>query len=97
MAWSRTSAGLMALGFLIDRSVLFVGEPVVRGPAFWIGIAFVLLGVLLDLAAIVQFRRSAASLRPEEIPPGYWINLSAYAGAGIGLLGCALAVYMSLA
>jgi putative membrane protein len=97
MAWSRTTAGLMAFGFLIDRSVVFAGEPIVRGPAFWIGAGFVLLGVLLDVAAIIQFRRSVAALRPQEIPPGYWVNLSAYAGAAIGLLGCALIAYMSLA
>jgi putative membrane protein len=97
MAWGRTSAGLMALGFLIDRSVLFAGEPVARGPAYWIGVGFVLLAVLLDVAAIAQFRRAVASLRPPEIPPGYWVNLSLYAGAGIGLLGCALIAYMSLA
>lgn len=96
MAWSRTTAGLMALGFLIDRSVLFAGEPVLRGPAFWIGIAFVLLGVLLSIASILQFERSVATLRPPEIPAGYWVHLSAFLSAAIGLLGVALAVYMTL-
>jgi hypothetical protein len=31
-----------------------------------------------------------------EIPPGYWVNLSVYASALIGLLGLALALYLIL-
>ena len=95
MAWNRTAAGLMAFGFLIDRTgVLLAGRA--EGPnfAFWIGFAFVVLGIILDLLAIVQYRRSVATLRPVEIPPGYWVNLSVYASAVLGLLGTALALYL---
>lgn len=93
MAWSRTAAGLMAFGFVIDRSELLAPGP---APAFalWIGLAFVLLGVALSALSIVQYRRSVADLRPVEIPRGYWVNLSVYASAVIGLLGVALAVYL---
>ena len=35
-----------------------------------------------------------SDLRPVEIPRGYWVNLSVYASAVIGLLGVALAVYL---
>jgi putative membrane protein len=97
MAWSRTAAGLMAFGFVIDRTALFAPRAA-AGPAFamWIGLAFVLLGVLLSVLSIVQFRRSVATLRPVEIPPGYWVNLSLYASAAIGLLGVALAAYLAI-
>jgi putative membrane protein len=97
MAWNRTAAGLMAFGFLIDRTgMLLAGE--IKGPnfAFWIGFAFVVLGIALDLLAIVQYRRSVASLRPVEIPPGYWVNMSVYASALVGLLGIALAIHLAL-
>jgi putative membrane protein len=97
MAWNRTAAGLMAFGFLVDRTgMLLAGET--QGPnfAFWIGFAFVVLGVALDLLAIVQYRRSVATLRPVEIPPGYWVNLSVYATAALGLLGLALAAYLAV-
>ena len=96
MAWSRTAAGLMAFGFLIDRTaVLLPGDtPPGGGPAFWIGLGFILLGLLFDALAIVQYRRSIATLRPVEIPPGYWVNLSVYASALLGLLGIALALYL---
>ena len=96
MAWSRTAAGLMAFGFVVDRTSLLVGEDTQRGGfGFWIGLAFVLLGVALSALSIVQYRRSIATLRPVEIPAGYWVNLSAYASAILGLLGVALALYIS--
>ena len=41
-----------------------------------------------------QYRRSVATLRPVEIAPGYWVNLSVYASGLIGLLGVALALYL---
>lgn len=97
MAWSRTAAGLMAFGFLIDRTgVLLASEPTGLNLGFWIGFAFILLGVVLDALAIVQYRRSIATLRPVEIPPGYWVNLSVYAAAILALLGIALALYLFL-
>lgn len=98
MAWSRTAAGLMAFGFLIDRTGVLLEGEAAAGPnfGFWIGFAFIVLGVLLDALAIVQYRRSVATLRPVEIPPGYWVNLSVYAAAILALLGIALAFYVSL-
>jgi putative membrane protein len=97
MAWSRTAAGLMAFGFLIDRSAMIVGAAPARPVfAFCIGLAFVLLGVLLSALSVVQYRRSVATLRPVEIPPGYWVNLSLYASGLIGLLGIALALYLTV-
>jgi putative membrane protein len=94
MAWSRTAAGLMAFGFVIDRTAL-LAPGATRGFALWIGLGFILLGVLLSVLSIVQYRRSVATLRPVEIPPGYWVNLSLYASAAIGVLGLALALYLS--
>jgi putative membrane protein len=95
MAWSRTAAGLMAFGFVVDRTTLLLAD---EGPSahfgLWIGLAFVVLGVALSALSIVQYRRSVATLRPVEIPPGYWVNLSVYAAAVIGLLGVALALYL---
>jgi len=96
MAWSRTAAGLMAFGFVVDRTAMLLPDAAARPHfAFWIGLAFVLLGVLLSGLSIIQYRRSVATLRPVEIPPGYWVNLSVYASAVIGLLGVALALYLA--
>ena len=96
MAWSRTAAGLMAFGFVIERTAVLVPRAgASAGLALWIGLGFVVLGVLLSLLSIVQYRRSVATLRPVEIPPGYWVNLSVYAAALIALLGVALAAYLT--
>jgi putative membrane protein len=95
MAWSRTAAGLMAFGFVIDRTALLT-PGASRGFALSIGLAFVLLGVLLSVLSIAQHRRSVATLRPVEIPPGYWVNLSVYSAALIALLGVALTAYLIL-
>ena len=98
MAWSRTAAGLMAFGFVIDRTAMLVPRAGASAAlALWIGVAFVLLGVTLSVLSIVQYRRAVASLRPVEIPPGYWVNLSVYASALIGVLGVALALYLTVA
>jgi len=95
LAWSRTAAGLMALGFLIDRASLVVqGAATARGGALWIGLGFVLLGVVLSGLSALQYRRALASLRPVEIPPGYWVNLSVLMSAMVALLGLALAAYL---
>jgi putative membrane protein len=97
MAWSRTAAALMGFGFLIDRTaVLLPRDHGAMNFGFWIGLAFVLLGVALSGLSTIQYRRSVATLRAAEIPPGYWVNLSLYAAAVIGLLGVALALYLAL-
>jgi putative membrane protein len=96
MAWSRTAAGLMAFGFVIDRTAMLTPRAGASAAfALWIGLAFVLLGVALSMLSIVQYRRSVATLRPVEIPSGYWVNLSVYVSALIGLLGLALSAYLT--
>ena len=97
LAWSRTSAGLMAFGFLIDRAALIVpGAPAARDAGFWIGLAFLALGVVLSALSVVQYRRSIAGLRPSEIPQGYWVNLPVFMTLAVGVLGIALAAYLAL-
>jgi putative membrane protein len=97
MAWSRTAAGLMGFGFIIDRTTLLIpGDGPLNSLGFWIGLMFIVLGVLLSGLSIVQYRRSVATLRPIEIPPGYWTNLSVYASSAVGLLGILLAIFIAL-
>ncbi len=98
LAWSRTAAGLMAFGFLVDRAgLLLQGAQAARDLGFWIGIAFIALGVLLSALSIVQYRRAVAGLRPPEIPRGYWVDLAVYLSSAIGLLGLALVAYLVVA
>jgi len=95
LAWNRTAAGLIALGFFIDRaSLMGVADKADRAFAAGLGIAFVLLGVALDLVSIRQYRRSVASLRPVEIPRGYLVNLPVVMSCAVAALGLLLAFYM---
>jgi putative membrane protein len=94
LAWNRTASGLIALGFLVDRGSLMTDERAGRGFAVAIGVAFLLLGVVLNALSVVQYRRSVADLRPAEIPPKYWVNLPVLATAAVSVLGLALALYL---
>lgn len=95
LAWNRTGSGLMALGFFIERGSLITDAAQAnRNFAVWIGIAFLILGVVLNFVAVIQFRRTAMMLRPVEIPPGYWVNFAVVATIGVGILGLLLGLYL---
>ena len=79
-------------GLMRGRSLVVPGAQG-RG-ALWIGVAFVLVGVALSVLSAVHYRRAIASLRPVEIPPGYWVNFSVALSAVVGALGLALAAYL---
>jgi putative membrane protein len=98
LAWTRTASGLMALGFFIDRAALMTDAAKSgRGLAAVVGVAFLLLGVLLNIASVVQYRRGVASLGPAEIPARYWPNLAVFTSLAVAALGLLLIVYLMLA
>ena len=101
LAWNRTSLTLMGFGFVIERFGLFVrimaeqrGVPWERGPSFWIGIAFILIGAGCATVAILQYRKVLSTLRPVEIPEGYRVHLGVWTNALVAMLGVALTVYL---
>lgn len=104
LAWTRTSLTLMAFGFVIERFGLFlhlllpkIGEPVVRGISFWVGIAFVLLGAYSAIAATLQYRKVVKTLKPSEIVDRYSVNNGAILNIIVAILGIALIVYLFFA
>ncbi len=103
LAWNRTAIALMGFGFLVERFGLFLHvilshnvEPLHRGISLAIGMAFILLGVILLVISVRQFRQVVASLGAEEIPPGYWLNGAVLTNLAIALAGLALAAYLAL-
>jgi putative membrane protein len=103
LAWNRTSLTLMAFGFVIERFGLFVRMllPQQTGLlhehlAFWIGLAFIALGSLASIAAVVQYQKVLTTLNPIEIPEGYWINSGVIVNASVAILGAVLTVYLFL-
>jgi putative membrane protein len=100
LAWTRTSLALMGFGFLIERIGLF-GDWVAGADlaarsrlSFWLGIAFILVGAIGSLAAGVQFRRVAGSLRAVEIPEGYRVNSGLFVNLSVTVLGVILVIHL---
>jgi len=100
LAWTRTSLALMAFGFVIERFGLFVymfmpkeGQILQRDISFWAGLAFILFGAIVALLAAVQYRRVLRTLKPVEIPEGYWVNIGVLTNLALAIFGVAISVY----
>ena len=100
LAWTRTSLALMAFGFVIERFGLFVymfmpkeGQVLQRDISFWAGVAFILFGAIVALLAAVQYRRVLRTLKPVEIPEGYWVNIGVLTNLVLAIFGVAISVY----
>lgn len=101
LAWNRTSIALIAFGYVIERSALFadalLGTTQHAGPAtVSIGVGFIVLGALLAVLSVVQYRRTLVTLKAVEIPQGYFVNLAVWANLLIALLGVLMALYIVL-
>jgi len=101
LAWNRTSLTLMAFGFMIERFGLFLEmiAPKMQGGlekevSFYIGIAFVLLGAVMSLVSVVQYKKVLTTLKPVEIPDKYWMRTGVFVNAVIAILGIALIIYL---
>lgn len=101
MAWTRTSLTLMAFGFVVERFGLFIhmlspthSEPLQRGLSFWIGLSFIILGSVASTLAGFQYRNVLQTLKPSEIPLGYFVHLGTVANLIVAILGTALTAYL---
>jgi putative membrane protein len=100
LAWSRTSLTLMAFGFVVERFGLFVqllrsmqGQALQREPSFWVGVSFILFGSLMGVVSVLQYRLVLRTLKPVEIPEGYWVNTGVYANLALAVFGIAITIY----
>ncbi|MHB1678007.1 MAG: YidH family protein [Sulfuriferula sp.] len=101
LAWSRTSLTMMAFGFVVERFGIFLHmlapqsqASMTRGTSFWLGLSFILLGAVLAVLSVIQYKKIFATFEPTEIPDGYWVNLSVFATLVLALLGFAMATYL---
>ena len=100
LAWTRTSLALIAFGFVIERFGLFVhmfmseeGQGFQQGASFWVGVAFILFGAIVALLAAIQYRRVLRTLKPAEIPEGYWVNIGVLTNLVLAIFGVAISMY----
>jgi putative membrane protein len=101
LAWTRTSVSLMAFGFVIERSGLFLeiagqhgSKTFQRHMDFLVGVSFILVAAFIAIYSVIQYRRILKSLRPMEIPEGYNVHVGMAVNGLIGLLGLLLSLYL---
>lgn len=101
LAWLRTGLALMGVGFAVARFALFLRqmqakahEPMHRfSVSVWSGVALVMLGVTVNLAAMVRHVHLTRKLMSGTWRPGISAHGVALA-ATLGLIGVGMAVYL---
>ncbi len=81
LAWNRSSLALIAFGFLIEKSTLLVHliDPVRYHDKIIfnrLGVIVIVMGVVVSILSIRQYRIALRSLTPLEMIPGYKTNLA---------------------
>ncbi|MGH9927983.1 MAG: YidH family protein [Pyrinomonadaceae bacterium] len=101
LAWTRTSLTLTAFGFVIERFGLFLhvlvpsaADVLGRRISFWVGAIFIFIGVVVSVLATIQYTRVVKTLKPAEIPAGYWANLATFTNISTAVLGIVLIIYL---
>jgi len=104
LAWIRTGLALMGFGFVVARFGLFLREwsavqNIVHhsghGVSLWLGISLVGFGVILNLAALIRYRRYLRQLAQGIIPeakPG----LETAVAVTLAVTGVAAVLYLIL-
>jgi putative membrane protein len=99
LAWNRTSLALIAFGFVVERAGLLlraVAPDKISGAgesaAFWLGLAFILLGVFAAAWSTRQYSALIRTLNPSGIPPGY----STRWGVAVNILTALMAAVLSV-
>ncbi len=101
LAWNRTSLGLIAFGFVVERAGLLMqvlqsnGNALVTlSPAFILGLLFILFGGVCAMVSAWQFSRVINSLNENEIPPGYRPRWGMLVNVVVAILGLSLAAVL---
>jgi putative membrane protein len=106
LAWVRTAIAVMAFGFLVERFDLFLKfaapaldgrTPPVPGQKFAneAGVALIVLGSAIVAIAATRFLATSKAIDSEALLPGPGSRLDLALAVLLGLLGCALFVYLS--
>jgi putative membrane protein len=103
LAWIRTGLALMGFGFVVARFGLFIRELAPRevaqqftstGFSFGVGIALVLAGVFVNVAATVHHVRLTAHLISGDYLSGRPSYFAAAVAIFLALIGIAMAIFL---
>lgn len=97
LAWNRTSLGLIAFGFLLERTGLLLRAleqtPAADSsiaPTFLLGLGFIILGASCAAVSCYQYSAVLKTLTPAEFPAGYSTRWGMLVNVVVALLGLAL-------
>lgn len=103
LAWVRTGLAMMGFGFVVARFGLFLRELVASrgatpvehvGLSRWVGTALVALGVLVNVAAAIQYGwRMRTLARGQTLRPRA-VSLGTVVAVVLAALGLLMAVYL---
>jgi putative membrane protein len=104
LAWIRTGLGLMAVGFALARFGLFLREFASQqhtpthstGLSVVSGVALVLLGVLVNVSAVVAHVRTVRQLHTGAWIPGRIARPAVFLALLLALFGIGVAVWLVL-
>src|SRR3954468_8773564 len=103
LAWVRTGVALMGFGFVVARFGLFLREIAAAGDknvaphtglSLYVGVALVALGVLVNMAAGIKYRRTLSRLRRGDSIASGPLSLEVILAGVLALLGLVLGAYL---
>ena len=106
LAWIRTGLALMGFGFVVARFGLFMRELTFRnsglpqasshttGPSVWLGTALVIVGVIVNLSAVMTHIRQVRQLRTGEWIAGRISKTAVTLALLLSAAGIGLAIYL---
>jgi putative membrane protein len=106
LAWMRTGLALMGFGFVVARFGLFLRELSLRnsgtpqvsshttGPSVWLGTALVIVGVIVNLSAVMTHIRQVRQLRSGEWIAGRISTTAVTLALLLSAAGIGLAMYL---
>jgi putative membrane protein len=105
LAWLRTGLGLMGVGFAVARFGLFLRElqatqshaPAhATGLSVWSGVALVVLGVIVNVSAVLRHIQMVRRLSEGTWEPGKVSTEAVALALVLAVIGAAMAVYLVL-
>ncbi|MGB8480458.1 MAG: DUF202 domain-containing protein [Acidobacteriaceae bacterium] len=106
LAWIRTGLALMGFGFVVARFGLFLRELALRnsgplqastqttGPSLWLGTALVIVGVVVNISAVMTHVREVRQLRSGEWVAGRTSTTAVALALILSAAGIGLAIYL---
>ena len=108
LAWIRTSIGIMAFGFVVEKFSLFIKEMAailgkthidntplfLHGASSVFGIALVALGAVIALLAFIKYTMICHQIEDQTFKPAMKLNI--LLTLSILLIGILLVIYLSI-